>query len=223
MTIALKVDLFTDTVCPWCLVGSARLDQAIARLPEDVTVEVENHPFYLDPNTPPEGHDVAELMRQRYRREPSEIWARVEGEAKKSGIELDLSQQPRSYPTAKGHTLVRLAREKGTQHALANAIAWAYFMDHRQINDDDVLVDIATRHGFTRDEALAVLADADALAVTHDIAMAAARQGIRGVPFFIIDNRFVVSGCQPDEVFDRMLTRALDPNAAPGPEHGGFF
>jgi predicted DsbA family dithiol-disulfide isomerase len=163
------------------------------------------------------------LLRQRYRRDPREVWARVEGEAKKSGIDLDLSQQPRSYPTAKGHTLVRLARDKGTQHALANAIAWAYFMDHRQINDDAVLVDIATQHGFTRDEAMAVLGDADALAVTHDIAIAAARQGVRGVPFFIIDNRFVVSGCQPDEVFDRMLTRALDPNAAPGPEHGGFF
>jgi predicted DsbA family dithiol-disulfide isomerase len=223
MTTVIKVDVFTDTVCPWCLVGSARLDQAIARLPEDVTVEIENHPFYLDPNTPPEGHDVAELLRQRYRREPSEIWARVEGEAKKSGIDLDLSQQPRSYPTAKGHTLVRLARPRGTQHALANAIAWAYFMEHRQINDDAVLVDIATKHGFTPEEAQAALSNEAELATTHDIAMAAARQGVRGVPFFIIDNRFALSGCQPDEVFDRLLTRALDPTAAPGPQHGSFF
>lgn len=207
----IKIDLFTDTVCPWCLVGAARLDQAIDRVPEGVEVDIENHPFYLDPNTPEDGQDVAAMLRERYGRDPSEMWARVEGEARKTGIDLDLSRQPRSYPTAKGHTLVRLAREKGTQHALANAIAWAYFMDHRQINDDEVLADIAVGHGFTREEALAALADSDARAVTHDLAVEAARQGIQGVPFFVFQGRFAVSGCQPDEVFDRALALALDP------------
>ncbi len=211
MSRSIKIDLFTDTVCPWCLIGSARLDQAIARLPDDVTVDVENHPFYLDPNTPPEGYDVAAMLREKYGREPREMQARVEEEARKSGIALDLSEQPRSFPTAKGHTLTRLARVKGTQHALANAIAWAYFMDHRQINDDDVLADIATQHGYAREEALQVVRDADELGISHDLAMDAARQGIRGVPFFIFDNRFALSGCQPDEVFDRAFAAALDP------------
>ena len=123
MSRTLKVDLFTDIVCPWCLIGSVRLDKAIATLPADVTVDVENHPFYLDPNTPPEGYDVGEMLRSKYGREPKAMWARPEAEAKKSGIDLDLSQQPRTFPTQKGHTLVRLARPKGTQHALANAIA----------------------------------------------------------------------------------------------------
>jgi len=148
MTRKLKIDLFTDTVCPWCLIGSARLDQAIARLPGDVEVDVENHPFYLDPTTPAEGVVVADMLREKYGREPREMWARVEGEARASGIDLDLSRQPRSYPTAKGHTLVRLARVKGTQHALANAIAAAYFLDHLQINDDTVLAGIAGRFGY---------------------------------------------------------------------------
>ena len=139
MARTIKIDLFTDTVCPWCLVGSARLDQAIAALPDDVRVDVENHPFYLDPTTPPEGVDVAEMLREKYGREPREMWARVEGEAKKSGIDLDLSRQPRSFPTQKAHTLVRLARAKGTQHAFANALAAAYFLDHRQVNEDEVL------------------------------------------------------------------------------------
>lgn len=214
MSKAIKIDLFTDTVCPWCLVGSRRLDQAIARLPQEAGIDIENHPFYLDPSTPEEGHDVAAMLRERYGRDPREMWARVEGEARKSGIDLDLSRQPRSYPTAKGHTLVRLARDRGTQHALANAIAWAYFMDHRQINDDAVLADIAAEQGFTCEEALAILADPEAKRVTHDLAVAAARQGIRGVPFFVFDNRFAVSGCQPYEVFDRALAMALDHEAA---------
>jgi predicted DsbA family dithiol-disulfide isomerase len=212
MSRKIKVDLFTDTVCPWCLVGAARLDQAIAALPADVEVEVENHPFYLDPNTPAEGVVVADMLRQKYGRDPREMWARVEGEAKKSGIDLDLSQQPRNYPTQKGHTLVRLAKVKGTQHALANAIAWAYFMDHKQINDDEVLAEIAAQYGFSRDEALQVIRDPDALGETHDLAISAAQQGIQGVPFFIFDGKFAMSGCQPADVFAQAFEAALDPS-----------
>jgi predicted DsbA family dithiol-disulfide isomerase len=211
MPRTVKVDLFTDTVCPWCLVGAERLDQAIAALPADVTVEVENHPFYLDPTTPEEGVVVADMLRQKYGRDPKEMWARVEGEARASGIDLDLSRQPRSFPTRKGHTLVRLAKAKGTQHALANAIAWAYFMDHQLINDDEVLAGIAEQHGFTRAEALAEMRDPKELAITHELAVAAARQGIQGVPFFVFDNKFALSGCQPQEMFGRAFEYALDP------------
>ena len=206
----LKIDLFTDIVCPWCLVGSARLDQAIAALPDDVVVDVENHPFYLNPNTPPEGVDVGQMLREKYGRDPKEMWARVEGEAKKSGIDLDLSRQPRSFPTQKGHTLVRLARDKGTQHAFANAIASAYFLGHEQVNEDEVLAGIATQFGFTREEALADMHDARELAISHELAIDAARQGIQGVPFFIFDSRFAVSGCQPQEVFGMAFAKALE-------------
>jgi predicted DsbA family dithiol-disulfide isomerase len=212
VTRTIKIDLFTDTVCPWCLVGAARLDQSIAELPDDVAVEVENHPFYLDPTTPEEGVVVADMLRQKYGRDPREMWARVEGEAKASGIDLDLSRQPRSFPTRKGHTLVRLAKAKGTQHALANAIAWAYFMEHQLINDDEVLASIAVQHGFTRPEALDAVRDPRELAITHELAVAAAQQGIQGVPFFIFDGKFAVSGCQPQEVFSRAFAFALDPD-----------
>ena len=211
MARTIKIDLFTDTVCPWCLVGAERLDQAIAALPDDVVVEVENHPFYLDPTTPEEGVVVADMLREKYGRDPNEMWERVESEARKSGIALDLSKQPRSFPTRKGHTLVRLAKAKGTQHALANAIAWAYFMDHQLINDDDVLAGIAEKHGFTRDEALAAVRDERELAITHQQAIAAAQQGIQGVPFFVFDNKFALSGCQPQEMFERAFEYALDP------------
>ena len=215
MARALKIDLFTDTVCPWCLVGTVRLDKAIAKLPADVTVDVERHPFYLDPTTPPEGHDVGEMLRQKYRRDPREIWARCEGEAKKSGLDLDLSRQPRTFPTQKGHTLVRLARVKGTQHALASDIAWTYFMEHRQINDDEVLAEIATRHGYAREEALQLMRDPDELGTTHDLAIEAFQSGIEGVPFYVFDNRFSLSGCMPQEVFDRALKIAIGEEALP--------
>lgn len=215
MARTIKIDLWTDTVCPWCLIGSARLDKAVAALPGDVTVDIENHPFYLDPDTPPGGYDVAEMLRHKYRREPEEIWARAEAEARASGIDLELSKQPRAYPTQKGHTLVRLARVKGTQHALANAIAWAYFMEHRQINDDDVLAGIAAAHGYSRDEALQVMRDPDELGQTHDLAIEAMRMGIQGVPFFVFEGRFSISGCYPEEMFERALRVALGEEALP--------
>jgi len=210
MSRTIKVDLFTDVVCPWCLVGSARLDQAIAALPDDVRVDVENRPFYLDPNTPDDGYDVGGMLKERYGREPQEMWARVEGEAAKSGIVLDLSKQPRTFPTQKAHTLVRIARIKGTQHALANAIADAYFLEHRQVNEPEVLADIASRHGFTRPEALAYLGDGLQIATTHEQAIWAQQQGIQGVPFFIFDGKFAMSGCQPQDVFELAFAKVLE-------------
>jgi len=209
MSKILKIDVFTDVVCPWCLVGSARLDKALADLPEDVEVVVENHPFYLDPNTPEEGVVVADMLREKYGKDPKEMWARVEGEAKKAGIDLDLSQQPRMFPTKKVHTITRLAKPLGIQHELANAIANAYFLEHRQVNDDNVLADIAVEYGFDRGDALDAMNDENELAITEQLANDAAAQGIRGVPFFIFGEKYALSGAQPDEVFERALQQTI--------------
>ncbi|WP_332701654.1 DsbA family oxidoreductase [Devosia sp.] len=209
MTKLLKIDVFTDVVCPWCLVGSARLDKAIAALPDNVDVVVENHPFYLDPNTPAEGVVVADMLREKYGREPKEMWERVESEAKKAGIDLDLSQQPRMFPTKKVHTITRLAKPMGVQHELANAIANAYFLQQRQINDDNVLADIAVEYGFDRGDALDAMNDENELAITEQLANDAATQGIRGVPFFVFGEKYALSGAQPDEVFERALRQTI--------------
>lgn len=209
MAKTLKIDVFTDVVCPWCLIGSVRLDKAIAQLPDDVVVEVENHPFYLDPNVPEEGAVAADSLREKYGREPREMWEPVQNEAAKAGIVLDLSLQPRTFRTAEAHTLTRLAKPLGTQHALANAIAAAYFLEHKQINDAEVLADLGVLHGFDRDEAVRIINDPDELAITEELARQAAAQGIRGVPFFIFAGKYAMSGAQPQEVFGRALAESL--------------
>lgn len=210
MARLLKIDVFTDVVCPWCLVGSARLDKAIAALPEDIEVVVENHPFYLDPSVPPEGVDVGEMLRSKYGKDPKEMWERVEGEAKKAGIDLDLSRQPRMFNTAKAHTLTRLSKPNGNQHELANAIAEAYFLEHRQVNDDNVLADIAVSFGWDRGDALDAINDEHELGITAQLASSAAEQGIRGVPFFVFGEKYALSGAQPDEMFERALAQTID-------------
>jgi predicted DsbA family dithiol-disulfide isomerase len=209
MAKLLKIDVFTDVVCPWCLVGSARLDQALARLPDDIEVVVENHPFYLDPTVPPEGVDVGQMLQEKYGRDPKEMWARVEGEAEKAGVTLDLSKQPRMFNTAKAHTITRLSKPNGNQHELANAIADAYFLEHRQINDDNVLADIAVQFGWDRGDALDAINDENELAITAQLATSAAEQGIRGVPFFVFGEKYALSGAQPDEVFASALEKTI--------------
>lgn len=209
MSKLLKIDVFTDVVCPWCLVGSARLDQALARLPEDIDVVVENHPFYLDPTVPAEGVDVAEMLAAKYGRDPKEMWERVESEAAKAGIALDLSKQPRMFNTAKAHTLTRLSLANGNQHELANAIAEAYFLGHQQINDDNVLADIAVAHGWDRGDALDAINDEHELSITAQLAQDASAQGIRGVPFFVFGGKYALSGAQPDAVFTQALDKIL--------------
>ena len=209
MTKLLKIDVFTDVVCPWCLVGSARLDNAVKALPDDIEVAIENHPFYLDPNTPAEGVVVADMLKEKYGRDPKEMWERVESEARKAGVEMDLSKQPRMFPTAKAHTITRLAKPLGIQHELANAIANAYFLEHRQINDDNVLADIAVEYGFDRGDAIDAMNDENELAITEQLATDAAAQGIRGVPFFVFGEKYALSGAQPDEVFERALQQTI--------------
>ncbi len=209
MARTLKIDVFTDVVCPWCLVGSARLDAALANVPDDVDVVVENHPFYLDPTVPPEGVDVGEMLKQKYGRDPKEMWERVESEAAKAGITLDLSKQPRMFNTAKAHTITRLSKANGNQHELANAIANAYFLDHRQINDDNVLADIAAEFGWDRGDALDAMNDANELSITEQLATSAAQQGIRGVPFFVFAEKYALSGAQPEEVFTQALDKTI--------------
>lgn len=214
MAQTLKIDLFTDFVCPWCLIGSARLDRVLAGLPEGIDIDVENHPFFLDPDTPPEGVVVADMLRTRYNTEPEAMWARVEEQAEISGITLDLSRQPRMKPTVRAHTLVRHARPFGTQHNLANAIAAAYFLDHRDIDDTSVLAELAEMHGMDREDALAVMENEAERVTTANLAQAAAEKGIRGVPFFVFGARFGLSGAQAEEVIEDAIARTLDEEPA---------
>ena len=136
------------------------------------------------------------------------MFARVEAEARKTGIALDLSKQPRQRPTAAAHTLIRHALEKGSQEALAMALFQAHFMDAQNIADPEVLAAIAARHGFTAEEARRLATGPEELAITRQLALDAAQGGISGVPFFVFDRRFALSGCQPEDVFEQALAQA---------------
>lgn len=207
----IQIDVVTDIVCPWCFIGVVRLHKVLAE--NGIPARVVHHPFFLDPSVPPEGIDVAEKLRKRFGGDPSAMFARVEAEARKSGIALDLSKQPRQRPTAAAHTLIRHALDKGTQDALATALFEAHFMAARNVADPDVLVEIGTQHGFTADEARRIVTDPSELEITRQDAAAAAEGGISGVPFFVFNRRLALSGCQPEDVFEQALAQAAGTSA----------
>lgn len=200
----LAVDFVSDVICPWCFIGFTRLEQALEGQEADVTLR----PFQLDPSTPPEGADLRERLRAKYGVDPEQMFGRVEAAAREAGIALDFAKVRRTPNTLKAHVLMGAAKAKGTQRALAKALFGAYFLTGEDIGDDAVLTKLATAHGFTEEEAAAVLADERARAATQDEAAELSAQGIRGVPFTIFEQKLAVSGAQPLEVFQQAIARA---------------
>jgi predicted DsbA family dithiol-disulfide isomerase len=195
----MQIQVFSDVVCPWCYIGTVRLDRVLAALALDATVTY--CPFMIAPQTPPGGFNVAEDLRRKYGAEPRKLWDRAEAEARKSGLELDLAKQEMSYPTAAAHTLIRHAGSKGTQRAFVRALFVTYFQDARDISAPDVLAPLAAGHGFSESEARALIADPTELAATHREVREAYALGVRGAPTFVFDEAAAFSGAQPEEVF----------------------
>lgn len=195
-----SVEVFSDVVCPWCYIGTERLERVRNEPGEGTTLRVEMQPFLLQPGVPPEGVDLGEMLKKKYGGDPAAMFASVERVAKESGVPLDFSKVKRMYSTLGAHVLLRHAAAKGTQWELARALFRAYFVEEKNISDPDVLADLGARHGFARDEARALVVDNAELSRVRIEAQEAAQAGIRGVPFFVFDQKVAVSGAQPEEV-----------------------
>lgn len=204
----LVVDVYTDLVCPWCFLGTERLDHAVASSGLGARVVLRHHAFLLQPDTPDEGMDIATYLRAKTGREPAELFGRVEAAARESGIALDLSKQPRTYPTARAHALLRRAAERGTQRALERALFRAYFLEGTDLTKTSALVAIAAQHGFTEDEARRIVDDPGELGAVRAEAEESSRRGVRGVPFFVFPGGRSLSGAQSEQTLRAELARA---------------
>lgn len=202
----MHIDIYSDVVCPWCFIGTARLERALKSL--GLEADLEYRTFMLREDTPEGGINLREELRKKYGADPATLFERVDAEAREAGIDLTTGRQNMTYPTGRAHTLLRHAREKGTQVALKKALFRAYFQEGKNIGDPTFLAELATAHGFTRSEAERLLADEQELRISQEASAAAHDQGIRGVPFFVIDNQLAISGAQPESVFREALKRA---------------
>lgn len=196
----IHVQLFTEITCPWCLIALRRIDNVLARDFPNLEADIQHHPVILQPDCPPQGLRIADLLLSRYGiTDAQAAWVRPHAEARASGLALDLGRQPFTWPTLSAHTLIRLARARGTQHPLAAAITEAYFLAGNNIGDSDVLAGIAANFGFERDEAARLAQDPAELAATRIEVNKAMEQGIRSVPHFIINGELVLNGSPSEQ------------------------
>jgi predicted DsbA family dithiol-disulfide isomerase len=202
----MQIHVFSDVVCPWCFVGTERLERALVSL--GIEARVKYHPFMLDPDAPAEGFNVAEELRRKYHADARQLQVRAEAAARESGVELDLTRQPMSYPTARAHTLIRHAGPKKTQRELVRALFRAYFQEAQNISDVAVLQEVAAPFAFTADEVAALVQDPEELTATRRAAEEAYTLGIEGAPFFIFNDVIAVSGAQPESVFRQAIEKA---------------
>jgi predicted DsbA family dithiol-disulfide isomerase len=206
---ALPVTIVSDVICPWCFIGTRRLAAALGEMAATVRPDIEYRAFLLDPTIPPEGVDLRDRLRRKYGVNPETMFERIETAARASGIPLDFSRVRRTPDTVPAHTLLRHARARGTQTALADALFSAYFLEGQDVGNAAVLCDLAVTCRFDRTEAAALLGDAAELQATRDEADSAARQGVTGVPYFVFGGKFAFSGAQSPETFRAAIERAV--------------
>jgi predicted DsbA family dithiol-disulfide isomerase len=207
----MRVDIWSDIVCPWCYVGKRRFETAAAAF--DAGVEVVHHSFQLDPSAPRDRtRNRRDMLMQKY----GLTTARVEAlDAQMTRIAADEGLDYRLAGTVSGntldaHQLVHLAHEHGRQDAMVEALYRAYFSEGRSVFDIDSLSELADDAGLDRDEARAALQEGRYVAAVHDDIETARRLGITGVPFFVIDGRYGVSGAQPASTFLEALNKARE-------------
>jgi predicted DsbA family dithiol-disulfide isomerase len=206
----LKIDFVSDIACPWCAVGLASLEQAMARLDGQVAVELHFQPFQLNPDMPPEGQDITEHLAQKYGSTPQQQaanWAALCERGAAVGFEFRKEGRGRTWNTFDAHRLLHWAGTLGPaqQHALKRALLGVYFTEGRNPSDPSVLLDAATRAGLDATQAGAVIESDRYAADVRERQRFYAGHDIRAVPSVIINDRHLLQGGQPPEVFEQAL------------------
>ena len=206
----IKLDILSDPVCPWCMIGKARLDRALEARPNH-PFAIEWHPFQLNPDMPAGGMDRAAYLEAKFggRMEAATVYARIDEAARDSGIEIDWAAIPRIPNTLDAHRLIHWAGVEGRQTPVVAALFRAYWKEGRDIGDRDVLADIADEAGMDAAVTRRLLAtDADAADIRARDSHARER-GVTGVPTFIVANQHVVPGAQPVALWEQLIDEIL--------------
>ncbi|MFF0673638.1 DsbA family oxidoreductase [Streptomyces tendae] len=209
----MRVEIWSDIACPWCYVGKARFEKALAAFPHRDGVEVVHRSFELDPGRAKDDvQPVLTMLTAKYGMSQAQAQAGEDNLGAQAAAEgLDYRTRDRDHgSTFDMHRLLHLAKERGRHESLLDAFYRGNFADVRSVfNDDARLVELAVGAGLDAEEVRAVLADPDAYAdAVRADEQEAAQLGATGVPFFVLDRAYGVSGAQPAEVFTRALTQA---------------
>jgi predicted DsbA family dithiol-disulfide isomerase len=205
-----RIDIWSDLVCPWCYLGKRRLELALAGHPLAGEVEIYWHSYELDPAAPADDRrSTAEIVAAKYQMPADEAragLARLTELGGEVGLEyrFDLTRRASTYDA---HRLMHLARDRGLQPELAEALFRAYFTEGRLLSDHDELLDCATGVGLDREEAGAVLTSGAFGNHVRRDERSAAELGVTGVPFFLFEMRYGLAGAKAPEALRQVIDR----------------
>ena len=206
--MTIRLDVWTDIACPFCYIGSTQLSRAISGFEHSEQVEVVEHSFQLDPDTPTHTHETSAEMLARKFNVPVERAVQImDGTAARAAADGLHFNMDKNVPvnTFDGHRLVQLAAKSGKSHQTLTRLYEAYFVNGESVADHGTLKAIAEEIGLDADEVSSMLeTDTFSAEVRADIEQAAA-YGITGVPFIVINNKYGVSGAQGEQVFAEAL------------------
>lgn len=206
----LAIDIVSDVVCPWCIIGYRQLRKALGTMPDQFEVTLRWYPFELNPRMPDEGQDLREHLAQKYGttfEQSQAVRARLKALGDSLGFHFDYFDGMRMVNTFRAHQLLHWAGEKGRQTPLKLALFEAFFSRREDVNDPGILFSVAARAGLPADEAAQVLADARFAGAVRDEQQLWLDRDIHAVPTFFFNRRFMVPGAQDAETFVRVLRK----------------
>ncbi|WP_419913387.1 DsbA family oxidoreductase [Hoeflea sp.] len=207
---SVNIDIVSDVMCPWCYIGKKRLEQALSKLPDDIDVDVRWRPYQLDPTLPKEGKDREQYLSEKFggSERAKQIYANIVDAGREENIPFDFEAIAVSPNTLDAHRIIRWAASEapGVQDRLVDLLFKAFFIEGKNIGDNDVLLDAAEQAGMDRaiTESLLV-GQADCLEVEQEIEVAR-KMGVTGVPCFILDNKYAVMGSQAADILSNAIS-----------------
>ncbi|GAM64417.1 2-hydroxychromene-2-carboxylate isomerase [Vibrio ishigakensis] len=212
MSEKLKLDFISDVVCPWCAIGYKRLEQAIKELGVGDKVEIELHPFELNPNMPAEGQNLRQHLAEKYGTTLEES-IRARENLTQLGAEVDFTfdyyDDMKMYNTREAHLAVQFAAKFEKQLELKLALFDAFFGERKDVSDREVLAQLLAKVGLPVDEGIAYLDDINAISQLQNEESYWQGLGVRSVPTIVLNSREGLPGAQPVEVYKQVLEHYL--------------
>ncbi len=208
----LKIDFVSDVSCPWCIIGLKSLEQALQRLDDKVSADLHFQPFELNPRMPSEGQDITEHLAEKYGATPEQSQRNreaIRARGEDVGFTFSMDKRSRIYNTFDAHRLLYWAAEEGRQRELEHALFKAYFTDGENPGAHEVLVRLAGDVGLDAARAREILTSDAYAEETREQERFYLDQGIHSVPAVIINDRYLIQGGQPVEVFEQALRQVL--------------
>jgi predicted DsbA family dithiol-disulfide isomerase len=208
VTKQLRIDFVSDVSCPWCAIGLKSLETALGRVGGEVQADLHFQPFELNPDMGPDGQDIVEHITQKYgatAEQQAQTREAIRQRGADVGFVFDIERRGRIYNTFDAHRLLSWAEQEGRQRELKEALFVAYFTHCEDPSNHEVLLRAVTHAGLDREAAARILQSSEFADEVREREQFFQRAGIRSVPAVIINQKHLISGGQPPEVFERAL------------------